>query len=107
MSAGSNIVFSDFKSQSEVYQSKMMKQIISKEMKYTDLPTYQPSYLPNHIYHPQVLPSKLTSHPSHPSIPKHIQVWYLVSFIVLNINCLKVVLFRLNSGYVRCQMSPL
>ena len=43
MSAGSNIVFSDFKSQSEVYQSEMMKQIISKEMKYQDLPTFRPT----------------------------------------------------------------
>ena len=33
MSGGSNIVFSDFKSQSEVEQGEMMKQIISKEMK--------------------------------------------------------------------------
>ena len=34
MSGGSNIVFSDFKSHSEVEHSEMMKQIISKEMKY-------------------------------------------------------------------------
>ena len=33
MSGGSNIVFSDFKSQSEVEHSEMMKQTISKEMK--------------------------------------------------------------------------
>ena len=49
MSGGSNIAFSDFKSQSEVEQSEMMKQIISTEMK---------SHLSS-IASPQL---KLTSH---------------------------------------------